>query len=251
MQVIHLNKDTFIDSPLVVTIGQFDGIHKAHQKLINQTVESAKLKNAKSAVITFNPHIDTVLRNNVSFNYIIDMPSKQEILENLNVDYLLIIEFNQDVAKISHQDFFKQYLNNLNILEFIIGFDFTYGHFGQGNSETIKDDYYKEVKVTKISKLEICNEKIGSSQIKNALENGNISKANDLLGFNFFMRFEITDTKDNKAYLNSLNLNILNKQNYNVSINNITSILYNEHKTYIENTFNQNIGDIIKVTFLN
>jgi FAD synthase len=179
------------------------------------------------------------------------MPSKQEILENLNVDYLLIIEFNQDVAKISHQDFFKQYLNNLNILEFIIGFDFTYGHFGQGNSETIKDDYYKEVKVTKISKLEICNEKIGSSQIKNALENGNISKANDLLGFNFFMRFEIIDTKDNKAYLNSLNLNILNKQNYNVSINNITSILYNEHKTYIENTFNQNIGDIIKVTFLN
>ena len=90
MDVIHLNNTIYLNEPLVLTIGQFDGIHKAHQELIKKTVLAAKNQNAKSAVITFLPHIDSVIKGTNPNDFIIDMPSKIEILNNLNVDYFNI-----------------------------------------------------------------------------------------------------------------------------------------------------------------
>lgn len=249
MQLIHLNANTIINEPLVITIGQFDGIHKAHQALINKTIEVSKLHNAKSAIITFNPHIDTVLKHLDNNDYIVDLDSKKEILEQMNVDYLLIIDFNDVVSKISHDKFFEIYINNLNVLEFIVGFDFTYGYLGLGNYSTICDDYKKSVTVTKISKLEIENEKIGSIEIKRALKEGNIKKANELLGYNFFMKFTVTSINNNETVLTSSNINILNKQFYNISINNTPYILNNDNITCIMNCSNFRIGDTIKVIF--
>ena len=203
MEVIHLNNLTRITDPLVVTIGQFDGIHKAHQSLINKTVLHAKNLNAKSAVITFIPHIDSIIRNSNPNDYIIDFESKKTLLNNLGINYLLVIDFDQEVSKITHEDFFFQYLNNLDIYEFIVGFDFTYGHRGIGNINTIQDDYKKIVKVTVISKQELIGEKIGSLEIKKALAQGNIAKANQLLGYNFFMNLEADYQTDTKIYLKS------------------------------------------------
>ena len=111
MDVIHLNNTIYLNEPLVLTIGQFDGIHKAHQELIKKTVLAAKKQNAKSAVITFLPHIDSVIKGTNPNDYIIDMPSKIEILNNLNVDYLFIIDFNKEISSKPHQVFFQEYLN--------------------------------------------------------------------------------------------------------------------------------------------
>ena len=250
MEVIHLNTSTIINDNLVVTIGQFDGIHKAHQCLIQKTVSTAQSLNAKSAVITFTPHIDTVLKNLSPNDYIIDFESKKELLVNLNVDYLLIIDFNANIAKINHSDFFLQYINNLNILEFIVGFDFSYGHLGLGNVSTIQDDYIKPVNVTTVSKLELINEKIGSFEIKKALKEGNIKMANELLGYHFFINFEITQQTSNKVFLSSLNINLLKKQNYLVLINNQQYLLDNNDQTFIENFNNIYQNKFIKVIFL-
>lgn len=249
MQLIHLDDTTIINDRLVITIGQFDGIHKAHQSLINQTIAAAKTQNAKSAIITFIPHIDTILKHYDKNNYIVDLDSKKEILEGMNLDYLLIIDFNEDVAKIPHDIFFEKYINKLHVMEFIVGFDFTYGYLGLGNYNTIKDDYFNNVKVTKISKLEFENEKIGSIEIKNAVKNGNIKKANELLGYKFFMKFEVLSIIDNQMIITSSNINILNKQNYNILINNTPTILYNTNITYIKNCFNYSVGDVIKIVF--
>lgn len=250
MEVIYLNNLIKINDNLVVTIGQFDGIHKAHQTLITKTVYTAKTLNAKSAVITFDPHIDTVLRNINPNDFIIDFESKKTILNNLNVDYLLIINFNEEVSKINHSNFFLQYLNNLNILEFIIGFDFTYGYKGLGNIQTIETDYQKPVKITVISKLELIGEKIGSLEIKKALTNGNIVKANELLGYQFFINFQIVNQTKDKIYLDSPNLSILKKQNYKVLIDGKQYILYNEKTAFIEKLDYFNDNQVIKAVFI-
>lgn len=251
MEVIYLNNLIKINDNLIVTIGQFDGIHTAHQALINKTIEVAQSHNAKSAVITFVPHIDTILNNASPNDYIIDFESKKEILTSLNVDYLLIIDFNKEVSQINHSDFFFQYLNNLNILEFIIGFDFTYGYKGLGNIHTIESDYQKPVKITVISKLELIGEKIGSLEIKKALTNGNIAKANDLLGYKFFMNFKIINQTNDKIFLNSPNINLLKYQNYNIIINDKQYILYNNKETFIEKLDIFDDNQIIKAIFIN
>ena len=250
MEVIHLNNSIKITDPLVVTIGQFDGIHTAHQSLINKTVNHAKTQNAKSAVITFIPHIDTVLRNLNPNDYIIDFESKKEILTQLNVDYLLVIDFNLEVSKISHKDFFERYLNNLNIYEFIVGFDFTYGYLGSGNIHTIQDDYHKNVKVTVISKQELIGEKIGSFEIKKALAEGNIAKANQLLGYNFFMNFKVDHQTITRIYLKAPNLSLLKKQDYHVLINNKEYILTISEETFIENHYELSDNHFIKTIFI-
>lgn len=250
MEVIHLNNSIKITDPLVVTIGQFDGIHTAHQSLINKTVNHSKLQNAKSAVITFIPHIDTVLRNLNPNDYLIDFNSKKEILTQLNVDYLLVIDFNLEVSKISHKDFFERYLNNLDIYEFIVGFDFTYGYLGNGNIHTIQDDYYKSVQVTVISKQELIGEKIGSLEIKKALADGNIAKANQLLGYNFFMNFQVDYQTTNKIYLKAPNLSLLKKQDYHVLINNKEYNLTIGEETFVEKDFKISDNHFIKIIFI-
>lgn len=249
MEVLTLSTSTFIKDELIVTIGQFDGIHKAHQILINKAVLSAKEKSKKSAVITFNPHIDTVLKGKKTSDYIIDFDSKVEILNSLNVDYLLVIDFNKEVSKISHTNFFKTYINKLNIKEFVVGFDFSYGYLGIGKPCTIQSDYEKETIVTVVDKQESNDEKIGSLEIKKALNNGDIKTANILLGYQFFMNMKVTKKDSNRIYLESGNLNILKNQCYNVLINNCEYILTKENQTYIDNIDSSKLSNNLKVTF--
>lgn len=251
MKVIHLNRNSLINDSLVVTIGQFDGIHKAHQMLIKKTVSCAKEHNKKSAVVTFNPHIDTILKNTSPNDYIIDLDSKIKLLESMEVDYLLIINFTKSLANIKHDDFFLEYFNNLDIFHFIVGFDFTYGFKGLGNVNTICKDYAKKTNLTIISKQEYSNEKIGSLEIKKALREGNITKANNLLGYNFFLNATVINKSDQKTFITSTNQTLLKQKTYNVLINNKRYVLTINNEMYIENIDLDNSIKQLKIEFDN
>src|SRR5690625_870352 len=84
----------------VCAIGFFDGIHKGHQQVIGKAVEIANEKKLESAVITFHPHPSVVLKKDTKHvQYITPMREKQEILQQMDVDRLYIIEFNQELSK--------------------------------------------------------------------------------------------------------------------------------------------------------
>ena len=110
MEIIKLgyNHSVTLSDEIVATIGEFDGIHIAHQKLFKKTLELAKAKNKKSAVITFDPHPDVVLGKN-SYVLLSDI-DKVKIISKYEFDYLFIIEFDKDVLSMSHHDFVKKYL---------------------------------------------------------------------------------------------------------------------------------------------
>src|SRR5690625_2418721 len=84
----------------VTAIGFFDGIHKGHQQVINTAVNIAKEKGMESAVITFHPHPSVVLsKGKKKVNYITPLKEKESILQNMQVDRLYIIEFNEKLAR--------------------------------------------------------------------------------------------------------------------------------------------------------
>ncbi|HEX6593942.1 MAG TPA: bifunctional riboflavin kinase/FAD synthetase [Bacillota bacterium] len=167
----------------VCAIGFFDGIHKGHQKVIKTAVKQAKSKQMESAVITFHPHPSVVLdQDHAQVKYITPMRKKQEILQQLDVDRLYVITFNQELASLTPQQFIDHFIIGLNIKHVVAGFDFTYGHKGQGNMNVIEKHAKGAFTYTIINEIQLDQEKISSTKIRKLLATGDVEKVKTLLG---------------------------------------------------------------------
>ncbi|WP_010093359.1 bifunctional riboflavin kinase/FAD synthetase [Ornithinibacillus scapharcae] len=173
---------TMEELPKTVTaLGFFDGIHKGHQTVIRQAVSKAKQLHMESAVITFYPHPSVVLKDNHDVKYITPLREKQEIMESLGVDRLYIISFTKELSSLSPQEFINHFIMGLNIHHVVAGFDFTYGHKGKGNMETISEHSKGLFGYTTIDKVTLGNEKISSTRIRNLLALGDMELVKTLL----------------------------------------------------------------------
>ena len=178
MEVIRLgiNDKLNIDAKLAATLGQFDGIHIGHMKLINEVKNIALKENLKSALITFDPHPDFVLRKRENLGYLLPLQDKIKSLEELDFDYLIVIEFSVPMSEMSPNEFYDKYLSSLEVL--VVGSDFRFGYRGKGNVELLKT---MDIRVIAIDVLKMNNIKIGSNQIRELLMNGEVDKIYQLL----------------------------------------------------------------------
>lgn len=177
----YLKKEKY---PLVVTIGSFDGIHLGHQKLIKETVKLSKIKGYKSAVITFDPHPLTII-NKINRLNILTLSDKFKLIEKFDVDFLIVIKFDEQFLKISKNDFVTKYLLKLNTKDVVVGDDFKFGYKGEGKAVEITELSNNLITTRIIEIVKIDNEKIGSTKIIKLLNNGNIEQVNNLLGYNY------------------------------------------------------------------
>jgi riboflavin kinase/FMN adenylyltransferase len=163
---------------LAVALGEFDGLHIAHQELIKKAINYAKANNIKSAVVSFDPHPDYVLKKRFDQGYITPMKAKAEKLEELGVDYFIVIPFTIELAKLSPNDFINNYLKAFEIEKVVVGFDFRFGHRGSGNSDTLREHFKVEV----VERITLHDEKIGSNEIRDYLIQGEMEKVKNMLG---------------------------------------------------------------------
>lgn len=179
----YLNLD--IKPKLVAAIGEFDGIHLAHQKLIEKTIYIAQTQNYKSAIICFEPHPLKVLKPELHIGNITTLDEKNKILSKYNLDYLIVIKFDLEFAKKSPLTFVNDYLLSINVCNVVVGFDFKFGADSIGKATDIKKLSNNKIDVTIIDEIKYNDEKVGSSNIRRLLEEGEIEKANTLLGHPF------------------------------------------------------------------
>lgn len=172
----------YSDKKIILTIGDFDGVHKAHRILIDKTIEEANLCNCSSAILSFEPHPHFVIGSASNGFLLNTLDEKQKILSNLNVDYLIIINFTKEFASLDKQTFISKYLNNLKIMKLIIGFDFKFGHFGEGSVKDLNNCKFETIVIDEQSTN---NKKISSSLIRKLLLEGNVKSANELLNYNY------------------------------------------------------------------
>ena len=183
MELVILDKTNFkFDKSLVVAIGQFDGIHLGHLSLLKKTIEIGKENNYKTAVITFDPHPDFVLGKDTKLTYITPFEEKKKMIENLGFDYLIVINFDLEIANMEPISFVEKYLVEQNVKEVVVGFDFVFGKRGSGKAEEINALSKNRIKTTIISKQNYNNEKIASSRVKDKLKNGDMEEVKNLLG---------------------------------------------------------------------
>src|SRR5271157_4579874 len=111
MQVFHKLEDVPSKlGPTVVSVGNFDGVHRAHQEVVRRMAESAHLLGGKAVVVTFEPHPFRILRPDVAPKLLTPLPVKLQLLEQAGVDAVLVLPFTRDLSLMSAQDFAREVL---------------------------------------------------------------------------------------------------------------------------------------------
>lgn len=172
--------------PCAITIGNFDGIHLGHKKILTCLCNEAKTRGLLPSILTFYPHPKEYFSGQKQKN-ICSIRDKISILAQCGIRQIIINKFNKEIAKISAEDFIKDYLINiLKVRLVIVGEDFRFGYNRTGNINTLKEksnSYFETMSIEMLKDKEYCN--ISSSRIRSILNKGNISAANKLLGRKF------------------------------------------------------------------
>jgi len=177
----------------VITIGNFDGVHWAHQKIFQKIIERAEDLHGTSVVITFEPHPVKVMFPEKAKPLITLLEQKKELIINQGIDLLLIIEFTSEFAAISGRDFVKDILvNKLGVKEIVVGYDYTFGHNRQGNIEVLREmGSLFNFNVQQVDPVYVKNVLVSSTSIRNFIMEGNVVGAKKLLGRNYQIRGEV------------------------------------------------------------
>lgn len=172
----------------IVTIGTFDGVHFGHQKIIKQLVQKAKADNGESVILTFFPHPRMIIDpENQELKMINTINEKAEILNGLGVDHLIITPFTRDFSNQLPEDYIKNTLvNNIGTKHIIIGYDHRFGKDRSGNLSDLKAaGLHYGFSVEEIMEQDIHDVAVSSTKIRQALLAGDVSLANDYLGYPF------------------------------------------------------------------
>lgn len=174
---------THIKTPLSLAIGNFDGVHKGHQQVINEAKRIAFEKKLASAVMTFDPSPKAYFSQGESYKKAITpLASKLLIFEEMEIDYVFIVQFNESFSKITPEQFIHQFLNVLSINQVVVGFDFRFGKGGKGDVDMLKQLAEQHFDVQIVDAFELNGEKVSSTAVRTALENGDIALTEQLLG---------------------------------------------------------------------
>jgi len=122
----------------VVAIGNFDGVHKGHQAVISEAGSIAKSRAQPWAVMTFEPHPDSLFKRDAAPFRLTTMRTKAHMIEDLGVDDLLVQHFDFEFAGLNAEDFVKEVLvKGLGASHVVAGYDFQFGQKRQGNCDTL------------------------------------------------------------------------------------------------------------------
>ena len=178
----------------VVTIGIFDGVHYGHRTIINRMKDIAEETGGDTVLVTFNPHPRTVLYEDQKFlKFIHSRTRKADLLARTGIDYLIEIPFTKEFAQISARDFIRDIIiGKIGATHLVVGYDY---HFGKGKEGSYigLQEMGKEFgfAVEQIAPVQINGLTVSSTEIRNALHDGEVSKANTLLGYEYSILGEV------------------------------------------------------------
>ena len=177
--------DAALDGPpLAAAIGNFDGVHRGHQKVVAAACDAAKRDGLVPAVITFDPHPREFFRQEDAPFHLADRTEKDRLLSNLDVDRIIHVSFDEALRRTDAEDFVSSVLPALGVKQLYAGSDFAFGRGRGGQIDTI-NDYGASVGIAACSVALLQDENsvvISSSRIRAALQAGDPVAAASMLG---------------------------------------------------------------------
>lgn len=176
-----------LEKPLrnpVLTIGNFDGVHKGHLALFGKVKERAESIGGQSAVMTFDPHPAKVMMPENSPLLITPTHQKLKLIEEAGIDVVFCLSFNKEFAAISAQDFVRTILvAKIGVKELVVGYDYAFGYAREGNISLLREMGDRlGFAVHVVEPVRLDHTLVSSTSIRKMVQEGNLSGAKDLLG---------------------------------------------------------------------
>jgi len=177
----------------VVTIGNFDGVHLGHQKILSGVVERARANDLESAVLTFYPHPACVLRPDAAPTLLMTLEQRLAAFDAMGINAALVLQFDAELAKISAEDFAKTFLvDSLRAKTVLVGENFRFGNRQGGDVKLLQEigrrSDFEVVIVPPVIENGVI---VSSTAVREALRDGRVADAEPLLGRPFSLKGEI------------------------------------------------------------
>lgn len=184
MQVYH-NAELPQFNNVIITIGTFDGVHLGHKAILDHIHQVATNEAAQSLIISFSPHPRTVLQPNAPLQLLSTEEEKIELFKQHAIDYLVLYPFTTQFAAYTAQQYIEDFIIKVFAPKLVvIGYDHHFGKGRTGNYNLLQTYAIKGYfKLQEIPATSINNSNVSSTKIRNALLNGNLALANQLLGY--------------------------------------------------------------------
>jgi riboflavin kinase/FMN adenylyltransferase len=176
--------------PSLVSVGNFDGVHRAHLRVLKELVHFSSQRGVKSVVVTFDPHPVRILRPDSGLRLLTPTPEKLRLIEKTGVDAVLLFPFTRDTSLMSPEDFARLVLRDrLKVLEVHEGYNFRFGHKAAGNVALLTQLGQKlGFEVVAYPELRLRGESVSSSRIRELVLQGQVGRARSLLARTFSIR---------------------------------------------------------------
>jgi riboflavin kinase/FMN adenylyltransferase len=186
MQTFHKLDDVPRDfGPAIVSVGNFDGVHRAHSSVLREIVRRAAGSHIQSVVVTFEPHPSRILRPDQNLKLLTPLPEKLRLLEATSVDAVLLLPFSRDLSLKTPRQFAQEILKKrLHAREVHEGYNFHFGHKAAGNIHTLRElggEREMGFEVHDYPEMRLRGEPVSSSHIRKLLSEGRVSRARHLL----------------------------------------------------------------------
>ena len=191
---MNVIEDIHPQSPTVATIGFFDGVHLGHRFLIQQVKVAATQTGWQSSIITFPVHPRQVIQSEFQPQLLSSPEEKIELLASTGVDNCILLPFTRELSQLTAYEFMQLLYDKYKVRMLVIGYDHRFGH---NRAETFEDycRYGRElgIHIMQASAYTQEQDKVSSSAIRRALQNGDIRTATKFLGYHYYLEGTVVD----------------------------------------------------------
>jgi riboflavin kinase/FMN adenylyltransferase len=195
---LYTNLDKFKAQRPVVTIGTFDGVHLGHQKVILRLQEFANQHYGETVIFTFHTHPRLVTSpNETNLRLLTTLDEKIKLFEKYGIDNLIIYPFDREFSDLSYSEFVEKILvQKIGTHCLVVGYDHKFGKNREGGFDYLKNCAERfNFEIERLDALVVGEESVSSTKIRNALQNGEIEKANNYLGYLFTLHGNVVEGK--------------------------------------------------------
>ena len=179
MQIYRHITNSGSHPPCVLTIGNYDGIHLGHQKIINELLIKSKKAQIESSIMIFEPHPREFFTPKNAPTRITSLREKIEYFQSRNIDRVYIVKFNERFSHMSGDEFILRLKEQISAQAILVGEDF---RFGRNREYGITDLLESDIETFILKEIKNNNKRVSSTHVRDALASGDLSLAKDLLG---------------------------------------------------------------------
>ncbi len=176
------------DTKSVVTVGTFDGVHRAHQEIVREVVFRAKRNEGRSVVVTFDPHPKEVVASKRGpVQLLTTMDERIELLKQQHIDVLAIVPFTYEFSQQSSHEFYEGFVVGvIGVSEVVVGYDHMFGRNREGDiEELVRMGQRYNFSVFALHPFSVDGEVVSSTRVRKAIHDGDIVHASMLLGHDY------------------------------------------------------------------